>query len=35
MSELDDFLDVEWKIVHRHGDRPTIDESPPAVVSTT
>ena len=24
----------EWKIVHRHGDRPPVDESPPAEAST-
>lgn len=25
----------EWKIVHRHGDIPPIDQSPPAEASTT
>ena len=25
----------EWKIVHRHGDVPPIDQSPPAEASTT
>src|SRR6266566_4186202 len=25
----------EWKIVHRHGDHPPIDQSPPAEASTT
>jgi ketosteroid isomerase-like protein len=25
----------EWKIVHRHGDIPPVDESPPAEASTT
>jgi ketosteroid isomerase-like protein len=25
----------EWKIVHRHGDRVSIDQSPPAEASTT
>ena len=25
----------EWKIVHRHGDHPPIDQSPPAETSTT
>lgn len=25
----------EWKIVHRHGDRPPIDKSPPAEALTT
>ncbi len=24
----------EWKIVHRHGDRPPVDQSPPATAST-
>ena len=27
--------DGEWKIVHRHGDHPPIDQSPPAEASTS